>query len=127
MGFLPQTMAPESKDFKLFKDMWDLLEGEKNGGVSMENLLYLMLLIRGAKLPRREVAFDLVDIERNDLFKTAKIGEKGQLLVCSGGQDKIFVHFKDFYVNRLQFEGLRKTVKKVKIELTSTPKYTKTS
>jgi len=56
MGFLPQSMAPESKDLKLFKDFWDLLEGEKNGGVTVENLLYILLIIRGAKLLNKEVA-----------------------------------------------------------------------
>jgi len=48
-------MAPESKDLKLFKDFWDLLEGEKNGGVTVENLLYILLIIRGAKLLNKEV------------------------------------------------------------------------
>ena len=85
MGFLPQAMAPESKDLKLFKDLWDLLDGEKNGGVTVENLLYLLLLIRGAKLPKREVAPSSSEPSRNDFFKCAKIGDQGQLLVFAGG------------------------------------------
>ena len=54
LGFLPQSMSQESIDFKLFKALWDLLEGENNGGVAVENLLYLLLLVRGTKLPARE-------------------------------------------------------------------------
>jgi len=50
-------MSQESNDFRLFKDLWSLLEGEKTGGVSVENLLYLLLIIRGAKLPSREKNF----------------------------------------------------------------------
>jgi hypothetical protein len=57
MGFLPLEMSQESNDFKLLNEMWSLLEAEKTNGVSVENLLYLLLLIRGAKLPSREVAF----------------------------------------------------------------------
>jgi hypothetical protein len=89
--------------------MWELLEGEKLGGVSVENLLYLLLLIRGAKFPKREFfVADVVEGEKTDFFKNAKIGEKGQLVVVLGGQSRIFAHFKDFYVNRLQFEGSQK-------------------
>jgi hypothetical protein len=50
-------MSQESTDYKLFQDLWALLDGEKQGGVSVDNLLYLLLLVRGAKLPAREKAF----------------------------------------------------------------------
>lgn len=121
-------MSPESKDFKLFTDMWNMLEGENHGGVTVENLLYFLLIIRGAKFPRRVADDEQVDSSKTDFFKNAKIGDKGQLLIYKGGQEKIFAHFKDFYVNRLQFEGLvqKKAVKQITIDIT-TPKYSKTS
>lgn len=55
MGFLPQSMSQDSKDLKLFKDLWDLLDGEKNNGVLVDNLIYILLVIRGAKLVNKEV------------------------------------------------------------------------
>lgn len=123
-------MSQESKELKLFKDLWDLLEGEKNGGVTVENLLYMLLIIRGAKLPNREIAPDFAEqSSRNDIFKTARIGQKGEFKVFRGGQEVIFTYFKDFYVNRLQFEGLvqKRPVKQVSIDITIPPKFTKTS
>lgn len=54
MGFLPHAMAPESNDFTKFKELWKLLGGEETGGVSVENLLYVLLIIRGADLEDKE-------------------------------------------------------------------------
>ena len=70
-------MSPESKDFKLFTDMWNMLEGEKLGGVTVENLLYFLLIIRGAKFPRRVVDHEQVDSSKTEFFRNAKIGDKG--------------------------------------------------
>ena len=57
--------------------MWNILEGEKNGGVTVENLLYFLLIIRGAKFPRRVADDEQVDSSKTDFFKNAKIGDKG--------------------------------------------------
>ena len=70
-------MSPESKDFKLFTDMWNMLEGENHGGVTVENLLYFLLIIRGAKFHRRVANDEQVDSSKTDFFKNAKIGDKG--------------------------------------------------
>ncbi len=43
-----------------------------------------------------------------------------------GGQKKIFVHFKDLYVNRVRFEGNKKPVKSVTVEI-DVPKVSKKS
>ena len=80
MGFLPQSMSQESKELKIFKDLWDLLEGDKLNGVTVDNLLYALLIIRGVKLLNREVAPDAAEPAiRNDFFKCARIGLQGQL------------------------------------------------
>jgi hypothetical protein len=60
-------MSQESNDFRLFKDLWSLLDGERTGGVSVENLLYLLLIIRGGKLPSREKNF-VVDSSKETPF-----------------------------------------------------------
>lgn len=57
--------------------MWNMLEGEKHGGVAVENLLYFLLIIRGAKFPRRVADDEQVDSSKTDFFKNAKIGDKG--------------------------------------------------
>ncbi len=70
LGFLPPDMPQESEDYQLFKDIWDVMEGEQRGGISVENMLYCLLIIRGAKLPQREC-----DIEGKDsaFLKVARI------------------------------------------------------
>ena len=57
--------------------MWNILEGEKQGGVTVENLLYFLLIIRGAKFPRRVADNEQVDSSKTEIFKNAKIGDKG--------------------------------------------------
>lgn len=101
-------MSQESRDFKMFQDLWALLDGEKLGGVSVDNLLYLLLLIRGTKLPAREKDYELDqnrDYQNQPVLKLAMVDEEGKLIVAQGGQKKIFAHFKDLYINRMQFEG----------------------
>lgn len=35
-------------------DIWNVLGGAKTAGVSVKNLLYLLLIIRGVKMPNDE-------------------------------------------------------------------------
>ena len=37
------------------------------------------------------------------------------------------MHFKSFWVNRVQFEGIKKPVKEIELDLTGTPQITKKS
>lgn len=113
-------MSEESADFKLFKELWALLDGEKTGGVSVENLLYLLLLVRGAKLPSREVAFEAEEDRDTTMLKYGQI-VSDNFTVQPGGQKKIFTHFKDLYVNRMQFEGHKRPVKSVQVDILSAP------
>ena len=64
------------------------MAGDKTGGVSVKNLLYLMLIIRGAKMPAREEDLNLDDdTERMPgiLGKISKVDEIGQFVVGPGG------------------------------------------
>jgi len=82
LGFLPPDMPPESEDYSLFKDLWDMMEGEQRSGITVENLLYCLLIIRGARLPQRECDFE----EKESAFlKLAKMDSKGVLNVLPGG------------------------------------------
>lgn len=58
------------------------------------------------------------------MAKLGVIDESGEFLVSMGGQKKIFTHFKDLYVNRVQFEGIKKPVKQVEVDI-SGPKLSK--
>lgn len=119
-------MSQESNDFRLFKELWALLDGEKTGGVAVENLLYLLLLIRGAKLPAREVAFEAEPTRDTPLLRLGQI-VNDSFTVKPGAQKTIFTHFKDLYVNRMQFEGLKKPVKSVEVDITVAHKVSKKS
>jgi len=81
MGFLPQAMAPESNDFIKFKELWRLLGGEETNGVSVENLLYLLMIIRGADLASREEKFPTDKSKEFALQRFAHINEDGKFVV----------------------------------------------
>lgn len=111
LGFLPPTMAQDSIHFKLFKDLWNLLGGENSGGVEVENLLYLLLLIRGIRLPAREKKFTIdenKDYTNQSFLKRGMVDEAGKFIVKEGGQKKLFTHFKDLHFVRIDFEGKQK-------------------
>jgi len=55
------------------------------------------------------------------------IDETGKFIVQSGGQKKIFTHFKDLYVNRMHFEGSKKPVKVVAVDINTKPVINKNS
>jgi hypothetical protein len=93
-------MTTQSEIFKLFGEFWKLLDGENQGGVSVENLLIALLIVRGAKCFNRECEFKITESRDPEVLNLAFIGEDGVLSVAPGGSEKIFVHFKDFWVNR---------------------------
>ena len=47
MGFLQDRATQEHPDYKLFKDFWDLLEGDTRGGIKVSDLAYVLKIIRG--------------------------------------------------------------------------------
>ena len=48
MGFLPDNITDEFPDYKLFEELWELMEGTERDGVMEENLAYVLKVIRGA-------------------------------------------------------------------------------
>jgi hypothetical protein len=50
LGFLQPEIAEDSEDFLLVRDIWNLLEGHFREGVSKQNLLTILLIIRGVCL-----------------------------------------------------------------------------
>jgi len=135
-------MGQDSSDFKLFKDIWAILGGAKTAGVSVENLLYLLLIIRGAKIPFKEREFDAEEdgSQQDENLQTSNekvpdvlsnncmMSLTGEFVVRPGGQTKIYKHFKDLYINRMQFEGIKKPVKSVELQFVqSKPQISKKS
>jgi len=59
-----------------------MMEGEQRGGITVENLLYCLLIIRGAKLPNREIDFE---DKEGAFLNSAKIDSKGVFNVLPGG------------------------------------------
>lgn len=81
------------------------------------------MYIRGAKLPGREVVAEPDEDRAKELGvlgKYTNFDDSGNLVVLKGGQKKIFTHFKDLYVNRIQFEGQKKPVV-VELDLKQAP------
>lgn len=38
LGFLPANVVPEDNDYKLFEELWQIIDGEVREGVVKENL-----------------------------------------------------------------------------------------
>ena len=53
----------------------------KTGGVSVDNLLYLLLIIRGAKLPEREREFEPGTYRDTKLLKLLMVDEESNMLI----------------------------------------------
>ena len=55
MGFLPENVTPERPDYKLFEELWELLEGTAREGVKADDLKYILSIIRGYRDAAREI------------------------------------------------------------------------
>ena len=55
LGFLPENVTVERPDYKLFEQLWSLMEGPERDGVSLKNLEYVLSVIRGMRDSSREI------------------------------------------------------------------------
>jgi len=126
LGFLSYNIQPDSADFALFQELWEVLDGENREGVTQNNLLYALLIIRGFKFPEREVNVDPEE-GRQGIAKQAAFGND-ELVIRVGGTAKIFAHFKNLWVNRILFEGeSKKRVPVATVELKAAPQISEKS
>ena len=51
LGFLPVNMTPDSVERELLFDMWNLLKGEQNNGITINNLRKVLLVVEGLSAP----------------------------------------------------------------------------
>ena len=42
LGFLPENIAPGKPDYTLFEGLWDLVDGFNKGGITKEDLAYIL-------------------------------------------------------------------------------------
>jgi len=102
----------------------------------------LLLIIRGAKIPFKEREFDAEEdgsLQEENLqtsnekvpdvlTKNCMLSLTGEFVVRPGGQSKIYQHFKDLYINRMQLEGIKKPTKSVELQFVqSKPQISKKS
>lgn len=104
MGFLPENVTAVKPDFKLFEDLWELLEGHDRKGVNINDLKFILQVIRGAKDPLREIDCEPVEGKRG-LAKMVIFDQDGNLKLRKGGQAKFASRFRSFYINKLQAEN----------------------
>lgn len=45
MGYIPSNVAPDSIERELLFDMWNLLQGEENSGISVLNIKKALLAV----------------------------------------------------------------------------------
>jgi hypothetical protein len=50
MGFLPHEISENCEEMKLLLDFWDILEGGQTNGIKIENILSMLLLVRGVQI-----------------------------------------------------------------------------
>lgn len=114
---------------QLVNDFWTLLKGEERGGVAWEALRITMLNMIGVKTPENEKTPEgeeeqpespekdgdeaaerpSVPPKEHHPIDVSKLGfyegEDGIFHLRKGDHKKLFTHFKNFYVHRVQYIG----------------------
>lgn len=123
VGLLPGNKNPETVDQQLLQDLWTLVRGEENQGVSQDTMRVVLLNVIGTRVPDREYkktadADETSVIEEGEVAPTnvsdidlSKIGffnDQGNFYLRRGDHSKIFTYFKNFYIHRMQFVGSQK-------------------
>ena len=47
MGFMPDETHEGRPDFALFQELWLIVQGEERGGIFVEDLFYILEIIKG--------------------------------------------------------------------------------
>mmetsp|Transcript_33776 Transcript_33776/g.41745 ORF Transcript_33776/g.41745 Transcript_33776/m.41745 type:complete len:82 (+) Transcript_33776:1160-1405(+) len=78
MGFLPENVTPKHPDYKLFEEVWELMEGTANEGVKVQDLSYILMVIRGFRDGELEFECEPRE-EQQGLAKMIVFDEEGDL------------------------------------------------
>lgn len=104
MGFLSERATEMHPDYKLFQEFWDLVQGEIRGGIKVEDLAYVLKIIRGYRNSEMELDCEAPE-ECQGLAKFIIFNEDGDFILRKGGQTKLANRFRSFYINKLQSEA----------------------
>ena len=104
MGFLPDKITDEYHDYKLFQEMWQMMEPEEGVGVKKDDIAYMLMVVRGMRDPSQEVDCEPYE-ERQGVARFIVFDQEGNLRLRKGGQIKIARQFRNFYINKLQAEA----------------------
>ena len=137
LGFLPVNRQPEEKDQQLCQDLWTLLHGDRFRGVAIGNLRLALLNCIGIRIADREVKAEqnnetqqnetvdnetgeiTTDKTRLELDNVGQYDDEGKLFLKRGEHKKIFTHFKNLYINRVQHIGAQKKHSPAFVDTTS--------
>jgi hypothetical protein len=90
-------------------NLWDFLEGDNKGSITIEDLRVVMHILIGVtpqgreKIPENDEKE--VDEEGNPKKKPDCFYEDNKLYIRKGRVQKVFVQFKDLYINRIEAHG----------------------
>lgn len=76
LGFLHTEIAENGEDFLLVKELWYLLKGDSNNGVTMQNLLKMLLVLRGVNVQPNFTK----DLKTLAFYGVAEVDEKNREL-----------------------------------------------
>lgn len=104
MGFLPDNLDNQHIDYGLFEEFYELMEGTAREGVKLDDLAYLLKVIRGFRDPDIEIECDAPE-DKQGIFRMTLFDVDGNFIIRKGGSAKIASHFRSFYINKLQSES----------------------
>ena len=104
MGFLQENVTPEHPDYALFEEIWELMEGTAREGVKVDDLAYVLKVIRGFRDSELEVECEAPE-DKHGIFKMTVFDDEGLFFIRKGGQTKIANRYRSFYINKLQSES----------------------
>ena len=103
MGFLTETVTEEHPDYKLYEELWDLMDGTTREGIKKNDLAYVLKVIRGTRDPDLEVEEPAPE-GKEGIARMIVFDSDDNLQFRKGGQVKLAGKFRSFYINKLQSE-----------------------
>ena len=105
----------DSPDHRLLADLWDFLEGDEKKTIKIEDLRVVLLILIGVKPPGR-VKKPENEAEQEDEAGPNEEGDEpkqkpdtfyegGNLYIRAGKTQKVFIRFKNLYINKIEAHG----------------------
>ena len=104
LGFLPINLTPDSIERELLFDIWNVLKGEENNGVTIGNILTMLFAIQGID-PAIISDQHRHNVDPNEEPAIGVFDEHGVFYFTVADINQIFVKFKPLYVNRVYHIG----------------------